>query len=160
MTEMDAEKLRALYEAATKGDLSTAERHIEHEHIECPVCQGDGEVLATDYCNIDGKALGVQFYGIGNEFGAHEALWAYLVSTVPSILALTEERDRLKLEIEAKDCLMDGHYKAGVKAGWNMAIADDYAGLMRITDDTSHIAELKRIRAALTTSSTEKGEGE
>lgn len=40
MTEMDIEKLRALDAAATAGDLSTVERHTEHEHIECPVCQG------------------------------------------------------------------------------------------------------------------------
>lgn len=88
----DADKLRALDEAATTGDLSTAERHIKHEHIECPICQGDGEVLATDYCNIDSKALGVQFYGIGNEFGAHEALWTYLRHSVPAILAMAEDR--------------------------------------------------------------------
>lgn len=93
---IDVEKLKKLHEAATKGDLSTAERHVAEEHIECPVCQGDGEVLASDYCNIDGKALGVQFYGIGNEFGAHEALWTYLVHSVPAILAMAEERERMR----------------------------------------------------------------
>jgi hypothetical protein len=92
----EAERLKKLHEFATKGDLSTAERYTEHEHIECPVCQGDGEVLASDYCNIDGKALGVQFYGIGNEFGAHEALWSYLVHSVPAILAMAEERERMR----------------------------------------------------------------
>jgi len=90
----EAERLKKLHEFATKGDLSTAERYTEHEHIECPVCQGDGEVLASDYCNIDGKALGVQFYGIGNEFGAHEALWSYLVHSVPAILAMAEREKR------------------------------------------------------------------
>lgn len=103
----EAERLKKLHEFATKGDLSTAERYTEHEHIECPVCQGDGEVLASDYCNIDGKALGVQFYGIGNEFGAHEALWSYLVHSVPAILAMAEERERDHAEINLKAAFIE-----------------------------------------------------
>lgn len=100
---IDVEKLKKLHEFATKGDLSTAERHVAEEHIECPVCQGDGEVLSSDYCNIDGKALGVQFYGIGKEFGAHEALWSFLRNSVPAILAMAEERDRLRHRLELRE---------------------------------------------------------
>ena len=104
MTTLKAETLRALAEKATPGKLSTAERYTEHEHIECPACQGDGEVLATDYCNIDEKALGVQFYGIGSEFGAHEALWSYLVNAVPEILALLEaDKDERVAALEAEN---------------------------------------------------------
>lgn len=95
-------KLKALDSAATAGDLSTAERHIAEEHIECPVCQGEGEVLAADYCNIDGKALGVQFYGIGGEFGAHEALWTFLRNSVPEIIAMAEDAARLRARCEAR----------------------------------------------------------
>ena len=86
-------RLSALAEKATKGDLSTAERHIEQEWCECPACDGSGEVLATDYCNFDGKALGVQFYGIGSEFGAHEALWRELVNALPTIISALQEKD-------------------------------------------------------------------
>lgn len=95
---IDREELERLHEAATKGDLTTAERHTESEWVECPFCQGQGEVEAADYCNFDGVALGVQFYGIGKEFGAHEALWCYLRNAVPDILNLLTERDTLSAE--------------------------------------------------------------
>ncbi|WP_103727618.1 hypothetical protein [Novosphingobium sp. HII-3] len=88
--------LKALHEAATPGDLSAAEEYTASETVECPCCQGDGEVEAADYCNFDGVALGVQFYGIGQEFGAHEALWTYLRNAVPEILTLIAERDALR----------------------------------------------------------------
>jgi hypothetical protein len=106
--KLNAERLRALDEAATVGDLSTAERQAAEEIIECPICQGHGEVLAADYCNIDGKALGVQFYGIGSEFGAHEALWSYLRNAVPAILAMAEDNASM-LRILA---VFERHYKA------------------------------------------------
>jgi hypothetical protein len=84
------EELRTLAEKATPGRLETAQRHIAEEVIECPICNGDGEVYASDYCNIDGRALGVQFYGIGPEFGAHEALWSFLMANLPTILTALE----------------------------------------------------------------------
>lgn len=132
---IDVEKLKKLHEAATKGDLSTAERYTEHEHIECPVCQGDGEVLASDYCNIDGKALGVQFYGIGNEFGAHEALWSYLVHSVPAILAMAEERQADHAEINLKADFID-------KTLNQLAASDERIAQLE--------AENRRLREALT----------
>lgn len=93
-------RLQALSDAATPGDLSTAERHTESEIVECPMCNGDGEVEATDYCNFDGVALGVQFYGIGREFGAHEALWKALRNAVPDIIEALRERDELRERLE------------------------------------------------------------
>ena len=96
------EELEKLIAEATPGDLSTAELSRE-EVIECPVCGGDGEVDAVDYCNFDHKALGVQFYGIGNEFGAHEKLWSYFMNNAPALLAALSERDALKAENERKD---------------------------------------------------------
>lgn len=102
--KLNFERLRELDACATPGDLSTAEYHDAEEIIECPICQGDGEVLAADYCNIDGKALGVQFYGIGSEFGAHEALWRYLRNAVPEILALLEaDKDERVAALEAEN---------------------------------------------------------
>jgi len=90
MTNTD--KLRGLLARATPGDLTTAER-AQDEVIECPVCQGDGEVEAKDYCNFDHKALGVQFYGIGHEFGAHEELWREVMAQLPALL---DEVERLR----------------------------------------------------------------
>lgn len=80
------EKLRELYAAVTLGNLATAERHIASEFIQCPVCDGQGEVEAADYCNFDHKALGVQFYGIGAEFGAHEQLWTAVMANLPTLI--------------------------------------------------------------------------
>ncbi len=97
------EELRELLAKATVGDLSTAERHTECETVECPACHGVGEVEAADYCNFDGAALGVQFYGIGPEFGAHEKLWRAITAALPVLLDtladLTRERDALRIEV-------------------------------------------------------------
>lgn len=89
------EKLRELYAAVTLGNLATAERHIASEFIQCPVCDGQGEVEAADYCNFDHKALGVQFYGIGAEFGAHEQLWTAVMANLPTLIdAIADLRAR------------------------------------------------------------------
>ena len=81
-----ADELEGLITAATKGDLATAELHTASEMVECPLC-GDGEIEAANYCNFDDIALGVQFYGIGNEFGAHEKLWRWFTEHRETILA-------------------------------------------------------------------------
>ena len=98
---VDIDELERLLAAATPGDLSTAERHVLSEYVECPMCGGDGEVGATDYCNFDGVALGVQFYGIGHEFGAHEKLWVAARNSLPAILTkireLRAENARLRM---------------------------------------------------------------
>lgn len=87
------ERLRELFKKATPGDLNTAQRHVFSEYVECPMCAGDGEVEATDYCNFDGVALGVQFYGIGSEFGAHENLWRELVKSAPTLLDIITQQE-------------------------------------------------------------------
>jgi len=81
-----ADRLEELAGKATAGDLRTAQFE-DDGWIECPVCCGQGEVDGKDYCNIDGKALGVQFYGIGHEFGTHEELWTLLINALPEIIA-------------------------------------------------------------------------
>jgi len=88
-----SERLSELAEKATKGDLTTAEEYIAEEWQECPFCDGSGEVECSRYGNFDGKALGVQFYGIGSEFGAHEALWRELVNALPTIISALQEKD-------------------------------------------------------------------
>lgn len=66
-------ELKRLAEAATPQNFDSAEEKSENGYIECPHCGGQGEVeRQVDYCNYDNVAIGVQFYGIGNEFGAAE----------------------------------------------------------------------------------------
>lgn len=63
------------------------------------------------------------------------------------IEALTAEVERLKLDLQAKDCLQDSAYQAGMKHGWNCAVSGD-----RDAYDTAisseHIAELRRVNEA------------
>lgn len=70
-----------------------------------------------------------------------------------SVAAATAAKDAeiaiLRLELEKSEALQDGAYKAGLAAGWNFAHSDDEAGFQRARSSTEHVAELKRIRAAL-----------
>lgn len=68
-----------------------------------------------------------------------------------AIEALTAEVERLKLDLQAKDCLQDSAYQAGMKHGWNCAVSDDRAAYDAAIS-SEHIAELRRVnetRAAL-----------
>lgn len=101
MTNNDelALKLKAAAEKATVLNLETAQIERGNDgYYECPVCCGLGEVEAeTDFCNIDGVALGVQFYGIGEHHGAAEE---YFRTVAPAnVLALLAERDADKKRI-------------------------------------------------------------
>lgn len=73
--------------------------------------------------------------------------------TQPVADAATAAKDAeiaiLRLELEKSEALQDGAYKAGLAAGWNFAHSDDEAGFQRARTSTEHVAELKRIRAAL-----------
>lgn len=102
MTNNDdlALKLKAAAEKATSLNLDSAEiQRGSDGYYECPVCCGAGEVEAkADFCNIDGLALGVQFYGIGEHHGAAEE---YFRAAAPAnILDLLAERDADKMRIE------------------------------------------------------------
>jgi hypothetical protein len=68
-------ELAGLDAKATPGSLETAEDCRDQEGVECPACGGEGVLDARDYCNFDGVAVGVQFFGIGSEFLTHEELW-------------------------------------------------------------------------------------
>lgn len=82
--------------------LDTAET-IEDQNgamIECPVCCGEGYASAeNDYCNFDNHAIGVQFYGIGPEFGLAEAY--FRAANPTAVLTLTTELRRLRAEVQA-----------------------------------------------------------
>lgn len=99
--DIDALEQAAL--AATPQNIDSAEI-IETDGekvIECPVCGGDGfAALEGDYCNYDGKALGVQLYGIGNEFGAAERFFraanpAAALELIRRLREFERQRDRL-----------------------------------------------------------------
>ena len=99
--------LKAAAEKATALDLDSAQLQRGNDgYYECPVCCGAGEVEAkTDFCNIDGVALGVQFYGIGEHHGAAEAY--FRAANPATILSLLAERDADKAliaELEQKHC--------------------------------------------------------
>ena len=89
---MDIEKLKALALAATPQNFDSAKHKREGGWIECPTCGGDGAVsLGSDYCNYDGAAVGVQFYGIGDEHVKAEAYYrAANPATVLDLIAEVE----------------------------------------------------------------------
>ncbi|CBJ38279.1 protein of unknown function [Ralstonia solanacearum CMR15] len=73
-TTLDINELERLAREATPQDFDSGEiMSNAGEWIDCPHCGGEGAVqLEADYCNYDGQALGVQFYGIGSAHGAAE----------------------------------------------------------------------------------------
>ena len=133
MTDTIAE-LRALLAACTKGDLSTAQRHIVCESVECPACQGDGEVEAADYCNFDGVALGVQFYGIGQEFGAHEKLWTAVARSLPALLDRVEAGEVWKRHYDAM-AKAAGDLKAAIRPQLDAMTFADHVEVRKAFND-------------------------
>lgn len=94
MTSDQLESLKKAAQAATPQNLDSAEIIDRNPGlVECPTCGGDGHTeFHADFCNYDGKALGVQFYGIGQE---HKAAEAYFRAASPAaILALIERVER------------------------------------------------------------------
>ncbi len=116
MSTPNIEVLRGLAEAAAPQNIDTAEikRTFEGgEHMECPVCQGEGHVeLESEYCNYDNTAIGVEFYGIGKAHGTAEAYFrAANPATIIALLdTLTAQAERIKeLEAEADaGCFVHG----------------------------------------------------
>ncbi|HDC4490741.1 TPA: ead/Ea22-like family protein [Enterobacter asburiae] len=125
MSNIDKRALREAAEKATALNLDTAQeaRQEDDECIECPTCGGDGYMeVQRDYCNIDGVALGVLFYGIGEHHGLAEAFFrAANPATVLALLdelesvtrtlavsheaacSLVDENDELKRKLEAAE---------------------------------------------------------
>ncbi|WP_241721955.1 ead/Ea22-like family protein [Raoultella sp. HC6] len=105
ITEL-APAMKAAAEKATALNLDTAQEvRDEDGYLECPVCGGEGSVDAErDYCNIDGVALGIQFYGIGEHHGLAEQY--FRIATPANILALVEalEKSESRLHEVAVAC--------------------------------------------------------
>ena len=91
---IDTTKLRELAQKATPQNFETAQIKTGHDaSIECPFCGGEGLIASEGgYCNYDGVAIGVEFYGVGKEFGAAEAY--YRAANPATVLALLDELER------------------------------------------------------------------
>ncbi|WP_254226014.1 hypothetical protein [Burkholderia multivorans] len=98
LTDEQLATLKQTALAATPQNIDSAEsidHYTDGRYIECPCCSGEGTVeLEADFLNYDGKALGVQFYGIGNEPGAAEAYFrAASPATILALLARLEHAE-------------------------------------------------------------------
>ena len=90
---IDTTKLRELAMKATPQNFETAQiKPGNAASIECPFCGGEGLIASEGgYCNYDGVAIGVEFYGVGTEFGAAEAY--YRAANPATVLALLDSLD-------------------------------------------------------------------
>jgi hypothetical protein len=88
---VDKQALREAAEKATALNLDTAQvKRGNGGYLECPCCEGAGYVEEeSDFCNIDGVALGVQFYGIGEHHGLGELY--FRAANPATVLALLDE---------------------------------------------------------------------
>lgn len=96
ISDTDIETLKRSALAATPQDIDSAEdidRYTDGSHVECPACGGEGSVpRESEFCNYDGEALGVQFFGIGDAVGTAET---YFRAAKPAtILALIARLER------------------------------------------------------------------
>lgn len=99
MSKINYQALREAAEKATALNLDTAQvKRGNDGYLECPCCEGAGYVEEeSDFCNIDGVALGVQFYGIGEHYGLAES---YLRAANPAtVLALLDELEAAEKRI-------------------------------------------------------------
>lgn len=93
-----ADELMVLAGKATPQRLERAQTHDLNEPVDCPLCDGEGVVEVETYANYDDVAIGVQFFGVGDEHvAAHEL---YKLATPTNITALclavkelSDERD-------------------------------------------------------------------
>ena len=89
--------LRAAAEAASNGNLDTAERVMVGE-IQCPLC-GDGVIDHKTWTNIDDKPVGIEVFGLGEALTNYEAF--VRLANPETIKALLAERDSLLAAKEA-----------------------------------------------------------
>lgn len=83
---------------------------------------------------------------------ADAALVVAAVNELPGLLyrlqALSAEVERLRLDLEAAECLQVSQYRSGMKLGWNLCVNDDEEGFAKAMGSTEYIAELRRINDA------------
>lgn len=111
MKALNKQALREAAEKATALNLDTAQvKRGSDGYLECPCCEGAGYVEEeNDFCNIDGVALGVQFYGIGEHHGLAEL---YLRAANPAtMLALLDELEAVQKTAAARLEAIDRTHK-------------------------------------------------
>jgi hypothetical protein len=125
---MDIDKLKALALAATPQNFDSAQIKREGGWTDCPACGGDGTIsIGNDYCNYDGSALGVQFYGIGDEHQRAEAY--YRAANPASVLELIAEVERLRADAARYQHMRQAQwFKAGFAKTEANASAFHYCG--------------------------------
>ncbi|MGA4275629.1 hypothetical protein ACI2VH_02660 [Ralstonia nicotianae] len=102
MADLDLNELERLALKATPQQFDTAELKRENGVMDCPICHGEGSVdTEAEYCNYDGRAIGVEFYGIGKEFGAAER---YYRAARPAVILAMIARIR---ELEQRAAVAD-----------------------------------------------------
>lgn len=125
------ERLTELRNAASKGDLNTAE-YKEKGWFECHFCDGAGSVEGEQFINYDGVAANVLFSGIGSEFGANEKFYTEICREWCNVAAaLTAALDRAEVAearlVECSSRLGQEAVRANVacseaRTAWNDAI--------------------------------------
>ena len=93
-----AAPLLALVDKAPKCDKATAQERDDGQST-CPLCQGDGDVEYEVLNNMDGLPLGVEFFGIGEAFGAAKRAHEILHDLAALVRDLLAENERLHLLI-------------------------------------------------------------
>ncbi|BBV65677.1 hypothetical protein STW0522KLE44_20650 [Klebsiella sp. STW0522-44] len=114
--------MKAAAEKATPLQLDTAQiKRGNSGLLECPCCEGAGYVEEeNDFCNIDGVALGVQFYGIGPQFGLAEE---YLREATPANVKMLVEALE-KAQAQSSKWLEAYHKAVSVGARYEERIAE------------------------------------
>ncbi len=144
------DRLKAAALACTPLDIDTAQFTKGEDDVDCFYCGGEGFVhLEATHGNFDNCAIGVQFFGIGNEFGAADR---YLREASPkTILGLIAHIEAMAGELEAA--------KAQQISKNHQTLIDIAAGECpcenneRWEDDCNPVCKVREARSALSSAS-------
>ena len=89
------DKLEALLALASPQALETAAKREEtpslNEYLDCPFCDGEGSVDGVTLTNYDGEAVGIQFFGVGDQFVHNETAFRALWRDAPWLIECARE---------------------------------------------------------------------
>ena len=88
------EQIKNRLKLCTRMDTKTAEIS-EDGMFDCPFCEGEYQIEATQFINIDNLPLNVIFSGIGNEFGQNQD---FIDNAQSDMQFLLEKIERLQSE--------------------------------------------------------------
>lgn len=137
-----ARDIVALKDSIGAGNLATSELMRADEQVDCPACNGEGCVDVDTYTNFDDRSVGVQFYGVGPDFGRYEKLYEYGIQSAPALAAaLVETEAELRKLKHAYIGLMETGYELIIELGGEC----DDVEMMSFSDPT-----LRSVNALLT----------